>query len=101
MSNYDNSNVSLHDALPIFDFAEPSNALHLQAVAPGNASFSVFRPNVKDVFAFTDDGSDAAGNPLLTGPNQTIYFSYVVVRKSTRLNSSHRCISYDVFCLKK
>src|SRR5437762_4865591 len=22
-------------------------------------------------------------------------------RKSTRLNSSHRCISYDVFCLKK
>src|ERR1017187_4821099 len=21
-------------------------------------------------------------------------------RKSTRLNSSHRCISYDVFCLK-
>ena len=22
-------------------------------------------------------------------------------RKSTRLNSSHRCISYAVFCLKK
>src|SRR5437879_10755003 len=22
-------------------------------------------------------------------------------RKSTRLNSSHRCISYDVFCLNK
>src|SRR5437764_11408058 len=22
-------------------------------------------------------------------------------RKSTRLNSSHRCISYDVFCFKK
>src|SRR5437764_3563118 len=28
--------------------------------------------------------------------------SYVVKdRKSTRLNSSHRCISYAVFCLKK
>src|SRR5437879_8901606 len=26
---------------------------------------------------------------------------YVVDRKSTRLNSSHRCISYAVFCLKK
>src|SRR5437762_11719024 len=27
--------------------------------------------------------------------------SYVADRKSTRLNSSHRCISYAVFCLKK
>src|SRR5437762_9009196 len=27
--------------------------------------------------------------------------SSLVDRKSTRLNSSHRCISYAVFCLKK
>src|SRR5437762_9709278 len=27
--------------------------------------------------------------------------SFVGDRKSTRLNSSHRCISYAVFCLKK
>src|SRR5437763_8003866 len=26
---------------------------------------------------------------------------HLVDRKSTRLNSSHRCISYAVFCLKK
>src|SRR5437762_10689393 len=26
---------------------------------------------------------------------------YIGDRKSTRLNSSHRCISYAVFCLKK
>src|SRR5436189_3404556 len=26
---------------------------------------------------------------------------YSLDRKSTRLNSSHRCISYAVFCLKK
>src|SRR5437879_8435289 len=26
---------------------------------------------------------------------------YDIDRKSTRLNSSHRCISYAVFCLKK
>ena len=26
---------------------------------------------------------------------------YMIDRKSTRLNSSHRCISYAVFCLKK
>src|SRR5437763_12093608 len=27
--------------------------------------------------------------------------AHAVDRKSTRLNSSHRCISYAVFCLKK
>src|SRR5437763_15784725 len=27
--------------------------------------------------------------------------SFATDRKSTRLNSSHRCISYAVFCLKK
>src|SRR5437762_6879040 len=29
------------------------------------------------------------------------YLSFAADRKSTRLNSSHRCISYAVFCLKK
>src|SRR5437762_8328762 len=33
----------------------------------------------------------ACGNPLYSAED----------RKSTRLNSSHRCISYAVFCLKK
>src|SRR5436189_1068896 len=28
-------------------------------------------------------------------------FTALLDRKSTRLNSSHRCISYAVFCLKK
>src|SRR5437879_10482757 len=28
-------------------------------------------------------------------------FVFYIDRKSTRLNSSHRCISYAVFCLKK
>src|SRR5437762_9795548 len=32
---------------------------------------------------------------VLEGPGRT------ADRKSTRLNSSHRCISYAVFCLKK
>jgi hypothetical protein len=61
------------------DFSEPGTPLHLQAVSPGNTSFSAFRPNVKDVFAFTDDVTDNAGNPLLTGPNQTVHLSYVVL----------------------
>src|SRR5436189_3091345 len=29
------------------------------------------------------------------------FASRITDRKSTRLNSSHRCISYAVFCLKK
>ena len=35
--------------------------------------------------------------------NEVIDFRHLQIpdRKSTRLNSSHRCISYAVFCLKK
>src|SRR5437762_10260043 len=36
--------------------------------------------------------------PLHGGPLSLLL---VLDRKSTRLNSSHRCISYAVFCLKK
>src|SRR5437879_7938729 len=32
---------------------------------------------------------------------QVTPYSFSRDRKSTRLNSSHRCISYAVFCLKK
>src|SRR5437879_11131457 len=42
-----------------------------------------------------DGGRNLAdGRPIL-GSHKTLH------RKSTRLNSSHRCISYAVFCLKK
>ena len=41
------------------------------------------------------DIADAIGFPLVVRP------SYVLDRKSTRLNSSHLVISYAVFCLKK
>src|SRR5437762_11049545 len=37
------------------------------------------------------------GNPHVTLDAHNI----AIDRKSTRLNSSHRCISYAVFCLKK
>src|SRR5437763_13470634 len=43
---------------------------------------------------------DARG--LFGGPFVLARFRAVALdRKSTRLNSSHRCISYAVFCLKK
>src|SRR5437879_3981077 len=39
---------------------------------------------------------------VLTNPTTGgVTASYAIDRKSTRLNSSHRCISYAVFCLKK
>src|SRR5437762_5695873 len=38
---------------------------------------------------------------MITGTSQADAAVLVVDRKSTRLNSSHRCISYAVFCLKK
>src|ERR1017187_10722021 len=34
-------------------------------------------------------------------PDPALYRPRTTDRKSTRLNSSHRCISYAVFCLKK
>src|SRR5438094_2594105 len=65
--------LSLHDALPIL-----SDGLRLRAV----------------------------GGPLRDDPGAhacSVRFAAVlgIDRKSTRLNSSHRTISYAVFCLKK
>src|SRR5436189_6305222 len=37
----------------------------------------------------------------LNVPTVFLYGGTIIDRKSTRLNSSHRCISYAVFCLKK
>src|SRR5437762_6063092 len=39
--------------------------------------------------------------PRDCGPRPRIDAGHAADRKSTRLNSSHRCISYAVFCLKK
>src|SRR5437879_10611391 len=44
------------------------------------------------------DSAIGAGLILLGLPG---YYYWRRDRKSTRLNSSHRCISYAVFCLKK
>src|SRR5437764_5903291 len=63
--------LSLHDALPILILFEP---LGLTGIA-----LRVFRRARPDL-AVTGVAGD---------------------RKSTRLNSSHRCSSYAVFCLKK
>src|SRR5437764_9875692 len=40
-------------------------------------------------------------NPIPPGGRDALEDLLLEDRKSTRLNSSHRCISYAVFCLKK
>src|SRR5437762_13678908 len=64
--------LSLHDALPISAFHARDDALEL-----GERCFETRRRR--------------GGLSRTVGED----------RKSTRLNSSHRCISYAVFCLKK
>src|SRR5437762_7571778 len=73
--------LSLHDALPISPLAlfnAPSNIFVAGFIGAPNMNFI---PGV--VRGSVDGGVDRTD------------------RKSTRLNSSHRCISYAVFCLKK
>src|SRR5437879_12410911 len=63
--------LSLHDALPILE--------------------AIWTPDgQRVVFTATVNGDTGAYAPTSAQD-----------RKSTRLNSSHRCISYAVFCLKK
>src|SRR5437879_7392116 len=80
--------LSLHDALPISS----------QQPIVGEAG--------EDVPALFQVG-DTSGNDQRRPPPARLHHKHGVQhhlgqdRKSTRLNSSHRCISYAVFCLKK
>src|SRR5436189_3870395 len=68
--------LSLHDALPI---SRRGQAIVAHARAQDTAC------------------PQTAGLRRVSG----LWTSCILDRKSTRLNSSHRCISYAVFCLKK
>src|SRR5207248_8019451 len=92
------STLSLHDALPISD-AESfvgDRADFLDPQRGGGALHGVGTDRQRDVDAVVHDQEragvdrDGADAPAEEGD-----------RKSTRLNSSHRTISYAVFCLKK
>src|SRR5437762_8357607 len=95
------STLSLHDALPIcvsklLDPPARSWVEHAQAFwafaggAPG-------MPAAMRIVCLDDGTALELGND--SGDRYEIHGS--ADRKSTRLNSSHRCISYAVFCLKK
>src|SRR5437762_9696578 len=66
----------------------------------------LFVSMAREVFHLTDHQRGPAG--LMAGAQSLAGFAVEIFveqnqvdRKSTRLNSSHRCISYAVFCLKK
>src|SRR5437764_8878940 len=75
--------LSLHDALPI------------SGVAPGRSDGPAARSQL------SDNGSLHRVHGLPGPQRDSSAWSHARDRKSTRLNSSHRCISYAVFCLKK
>src|SRR5437762_10756801 len=79
--------LSLHDALPIS--RPPSIGQEPRTV---NRSLSTWRLTalLATLVLAGCSGDSSTGVLALAGD-----------RKSTRLNSSHRCISYAVFCLKK
>src|SRR5437764_7830568 len=78
--------LSLHDALPIS--CEQAQVAHISKLG----------------VAYCDPALEAC-QPLflvrIVGFLDFFVEQFVEDRKSTRLNSSHRCISYAVFCLKK
>src|SRR5437764_15438499 len=76
--------LSLHDALPIWlaIYYATSGRGYLIASSQGNNTYKVYERAGANRYVLTIDPKGAD-------------------RKSTRLNSSHRCISYAVFCLKK
>src|SRR5437763_8398829 len=51
--------------------------------------------------SFENDDCPIARSLDAIGDWKLVRFTMAIDRKSTRLNSSHRCISYAVFCLKK
>src|SRR5437879_9423306 len=69
--------LSLHDALPILLRSDADIVIEL--IGGLNPAEQIVR------------GALQAGKSVVTAKD----------RKSTRLNSSHRCTSYAVFCLKK
>src|SRR5207248_11264489 len=92
------SPLSLHDALPISsardlcDRAAPRQQRHAELQ---------FDRALDAVEARERDHHPQRHVVLLEQPQDALARGRRIDRKSTRLNSSHRTISYAVFCLKK
>src|SRR5437763_16562235 len=88
-SSADPSTPSLHDALPIYLF------VFLDAHRPWRQVKVTEQRTALDFAECMRDLVD------IHYPQAEKIRVVLEDRKSTRLNSSHRCISYAVFCLKK
>src|SRR5437764_15493248 len=78
----------------------------IQRQPPGSTLFpytTLFRSSeALGTLLIPHDLRDHPEAEALTDGGASVAFEQVSLdRKSTRLNSSHRCISYAVFCLKK
>src|SRR5207248_11159612 len=91
--------LSLHDALPIYNVALPVSSSRLSRRLAllkeqdgdfGQAGASELAKEHQQIYA---QAARLVQSPKLQ--------AFDLDRKSTRLNSSHRTISYAVFCLKK
>src|SRR5437764_9659665 len=75
------------------EFSKDSDKLH-RFIKEAKAASALNHPNILTVYEIGEvEGANYIATELIDRQN--------VDRKSTRLNSSHRCISYAVFCLKK
>src|SRR5207248_3934702 len=92
--------LSLHDALPISP--ERMRVVSTTAQLQDEVTLILHQP-----FEKLPETARAAvqqirrRDPLLVGRKIVVIDDDIRDRKSTRLNSSHRTISYAVFCLKK
>src|SRR5207248_10640302 len=88
--------LSLHDALPIYRSASGLRRLRRRRLSHrGGPAQAVQRDPVRR------SGKSASRRVQRAVADARRTGSRCTDRKSTRLNSSHRTISYAVFCLKK
>src|SRR5437762_3886687 len=93
--------LSLHDALPIcLSPASSDIAVIGTAARPSAPGGTRVRPGKQTALVEWDPATGATGYSLWRSTTSMGASTSVVDRKSTRLHSSHRCISYAVFCLK-
>src|SRR5437762_3899555 len=89
------STLSLHDALPISQSQDGLLTMRTH-MSFGQLARRPMRVLVAGVLVAL-----GACSSILDVKNPNDVSESALDRKSTRLNSSHRCISYAVFCLKK
>src|SRR5437762_6629085 len=82
--------LSVHDALPIWGLQNIFQRDIFRLMTTYSAAMNHLHRSLL-VICLVSLGLGGCATPPLSS----------VDRKSTRLNSSHRCISYAVFCLKK